>query len=197
MRYLPWLLLAPLLTGCPGEMLICGVNWDICEGTLGDDDDDDAERDFANYDGTEILNIDWTQEQEEAGYFDCTAEWRAQGPNTITDDFNLCPSCDEMWTINLIPLPGTEECLIQGTGIPVEPSYTRKVGLRLDDDTNFTLYRTNFGVGNPLGGSPNDPLGEAGVGAFLGADFTFSGVADPRENGALGYSFWYSGEGTF
>ena len=187
-----------LLGGCPGTLEIWGVNVPIPDGT--GDDDDTADLDFSNYDGTEILNIDWSPEEEADGHFDCRARWRAQGANTTASDLNLCPDCvdgDQVWEVNLIAQPGAEECLNQGTGIDVPGQYARKLAFGLGDGVAFLVYRTAFSVQEPLGDSVNDPLAEAGVGAFLGTEFTWSGDSTPMVNEQLRYSFFFSGEGQF
>jgi len=184
------------LAGCPGSLDIWGVDVPI-PGSGDDDDDDDAQRDYSNYDGAEYLNIVWTPEEIADGHFDCDAEWRAQGPNTVTDDGNLCPECDEIWTVTLVAQPGAATCLQQGTGIEAPNSYQRKVGVRLGEGVAFDVFRTAFGVNRPLGESPNDPLASAGVGAFQGAEYTWSGVDFPVANNQRGYSFYFSGEGNF
>lgn len=184
-----------LLGGCPGTLEIWGVNVPIPDGT--GDDDDTADLDFSNYDGTEILNIDWSPEEEADGHFDCLAEWRAQGPETTGDDSNLCPQCEFVWRITLVAQPGADECLQQGTGIDVPAQYTRKVGIVRSDTFNFTVHRTGFDTGSPLGDSENEPLDRAGLGAFSGTAYTWSGVDSPVENDQLGYEFFFSGEGQF
>lgn len=190
------ILSATLLTvGCPGTLEIWGVNVPIPDGT--GDDDDTASIVWDNYDGIEILNIDWSPEEEADGHFDCLAEWRAQGPETTLDDDNLCTACDHIWEISMIAQPGAEECLQQGTGIDVPGSYVRKVGFELSDSVDFLVWRTTFAVQEPLGSSPNEPLAEAGIGAFQGTEYTWSGIDTPMENDQLGYSFFFSGEGQF
>lgn len=187
------LLLGP---GCHGTLEIWGVNVPI-PGGGGGDDDDAAVFDWSNYDGTEILNIDWTPEEEADGHFDCLAEWRAQGPETSGSDSNLCPECEFVWQVSLVAQPGADECLQQGTGIAAPNQYTRKVGLLRGDGVEFTVFRTSYSVGSPLGNSENDPLQDAGVGAFQGTEYTWSGQDSPVSNDQLGYSFFYSGEGQF
>ncbi|MCO4768662.1 MAG: hypothetical protein KDA24_01435 [Deltaproteobacteria bacterium] len=188
-----------VLAGCPGSLLICGVNWDECGDTFGtgDDDDDGVVRDFANYDGVEYLNIDWDAEAEADGQFDCEAEFRAQGPRTLLDDQNLCPDCDEIWTVTLVAENGVDDCLGQGTGIDAPASYERKIGLIQGEGVSFEIHRSAFSRQSPLGSSPNEPLVFAGVGAFQGADYTWSGIETPVENDNLGYVFFFSGEGNF
>ncbi len=197
--FLVLLPVALLLGGCPGSLLICGENWPECTDGfgIGDDDDLSGDPDFSNFDGTEYLNIDWDAEAEADGQFDCEAEFRAQGPRTLVDDQNLCPTCDEIWTVTLVAEDGVEECLSQGTAIDAPASYERKVGLRLEEGVAFTVFRTAFSIQDPLGGSENDPLIEAGVGAFQGTEYTWSGIADPVENENRRFAFYFSGEGDF
>jgi hypothetical protein len=185
--------------GCQGTLLICGVNWDECSDAIGGggDDDDDVERDFSNYDGVEYLNIVWDAEAIADGQFNCEAEFRAQGPRTLLDDQNLCPTCDEIWTVTLQAQPNVSDCLGQGTAIDAPASYERKVGLRMGDGVEFTVFRTTFSQQRPLGDSPNDTLSMAGVGAFQGAEYTWSGIDTPVETESRGYVFFYSGEGSF
>ncbi len=188
--------IATLFTaGCPGTLEIWGVNVPI-DGSSGDDDDTGS-IDWANYDGTELLNIDWSPEEEADGHFDCLAEWRAQGAETTLDDDNLCPECDHIWETNMVAQPGAEECLQQGTGIDVPGSYVRKVGFELSDGVDFIVWRTTFSVQEPLGSSANEPLAEAGIGAFQGTEYTWSGLDTPMDNDQLGYEFFFSGEGQF
>lgn len=194
-----------LTTGCPGSLLICGVNWDECGDGFGGtgDDDDDVVRDFSNYDGVEYLNVDWDPEAEANGQADCLAEFRAQGPRTLIDDQNLCPQCDEIWTVTLVaetdPTSETnvDDCLGQGTGIEAPASYERKVGFRMEDGVGFMVFRTTFSLQSPLGESQNAPLDPAGVGAFQGAEYTWSGIDTPLENDNLGFVFFFTGEGSF
>ena len=188
-----------MLAGCPGSLLVCGVNWEACgEGFgTGDDDDDGVVRDFSNYDGVEYLNIDWDAEAEADGQFDCQAEFRAQGPTSFADDQNLCPTCDELWTVTLVAEDGVDECLGQGTAIEAPTSYERKIGMRLGENGAFEVFRTAFSVQEPLGDSPNEPLVFAGVGAFQGAEYTWSGIETSLENDNRGYEFYFSGEGNF
>ena len=190
------LLVAP---GCPGSLLICGVNWDECSDSFGGtgDDDDDVDRDFSNYDGVEYLNIVWDAEAIADGQFNCEAEFRAQGPRTLLDDQNLCPQCDQIWTVTLVADDDVSSCLGQGTGIDAPASYQRKVGLRMDDGVEFSVYRTSFSVQRPLGESENEPLTAAGVGAFQGTEYTWSGINSALENESRGFVFFYSGEGSF
>jgi len=196
-----FLLSASVITtaGCPGSLLICGVNWDECSDGFGtgDDDDDGVDRDFSNYDGVEYLNITWDPEAIADGQFNCQAEFRAQGPRTVTDDQNLCQDCDEIWTVTLVAENGVGDCLGQGTGISAPASYERKVGLVLGEGISFEVHRTAFSVQAPLGESPNDPLSFAGVGAFQGADYTWSGIETPTENENRRFEFHFSGEGNF
>ena len=192
-------------TGCPGSLLICGVNWDECGDGFGGngDDDDDVVRDYSNYDGVEYLNIDWDPEAEADGQDDCLAEFRAQGPRTFIDDQNLCPQCDEIWTVTLVaetnPNAETnvEDCLGQGTGIEAPSSYERKIGFRMEDGVSFSVFRTDFSLQRPLGESENDPLTSAGVGAFQGSEYTWSGIESPVENDNRGFVFFFTGEGSF
>ena len=184
-----------LAAGCPGTLEIWGVNVPLPGGD--DDDDDDTTRDYTNYDGSEYLNVVWTPEEIPDGHFNCEAEWRAQGPNTTTDDANLCADCDEVWSVTLVAQPGASDCLQQGTGIDAPASYERKSGIRLESGVAFDVFRTAFTVNRPLGESANSALQQAGVGAFQGADYTWSGIDAPVENAERGYSFFYSGEGSF
>jgi hypothetical protein len=186
---------ALLAAGCPGTLEIWGVNVPIPDGT--GDDDDTASIVWDNYDGTEILNIDWSPEEEADGHFDCLAEWRAQGAETTLDDDNLCTACDHIWEINMVAQPGADECLQQGTGIDVPGSYVRKVGFELSESIDFLVWRTAFSVQAPLGSSQNEPLAEAGIGAFQGTEYTWSGLDTPMDNDQLGYEFFFSGEGQF
>lgn len=173
------------------------------DSAVGNDDDDSGDDDdtvnivWDNYDGRESLNIDWSPEEEADGHFDCVAEWRAQGVETTLDDGNLCPDCDHIWEIDLVAQPGAAECLQQGTGIEVPGQYVRKVGFELVEGGAIVAWRTSFSVQEPLGTSANDPMAEAGVGAFLGNEFVWSGLDLPLENAQLGYSFFFSGEGQF
>lgn len=199
-RLAPLALAAAMLmlgSGCPGTLEIWGVNVPI-PGSGGGDDDDTADLNFDNFDGTEFLNIKWTPEEIADGHFDCAAEWRSQGPNSTLDDQNLCPECSEIWQVNLVAQPDAEECLNQGTDIDVPGQYTRKVGFALEvGSVSFDVFRTQFSVDSPLGDSENDTLIAAGIGAFNGTEYTWSGTDSPVVNEQLGYSFFFSGEGEF
>jgi hypothetical protein len=184
------------VVGCPGSLELWGVNVPLPGGGGFDDDDDTAPADFSNYDGLEYLNIEWTDDAIAAGHYNCRAVWEAQGPNTLDSDGNLCPECDQIWQMSL-SAEDVEDCLGQGTGITAPTNYTRKVGFRTEGGTAFTVYRTRFSAQSPLGQSQNEPLDEAGIGAFQGAEFTWSGIDSPVVIAELGYSFYYSGEGTF
>ena len=188
-------LAAPLLGGCPGTLKIWGVNVEIPGGPGGDDDDPVA-LDLAHYDGVDILNIDWDEDQAPEGVKDCIAEWRAQGPNTTLDDSDLCSSCDEIWEITLTAQDSADSCL-DATDLEVRQSYVRKIGINWGSGGAFDVYRTGFNASQPMGTSQNDPLTYAGVGAMQGARYTWTGVNDSIERPNRGYSFYYSGEGGF
>ncbi len=99
--------------------------------------------------------------------------------------------------MTLVAEDGVDGCLGQGQEIEVPASYERKIGLRLGDGVAFEVFRTAFSIQQPLGGSPNEPLVFAGVGAFQGAEFTWSGIETPLVNDNRGYEFFFSGEGSF
>ncbi len=176
-----------LCAGCPGTMTIWGLN-----GMGGDDDDssDDLVLDFGQYEGVEYLNIDWAEEQEALGATDCVegGAWAVSGEETTTDDQNLCTACTHIWRITLEPDDEVAECL-DGTGITAQV-LVRRTGIVVLNEQDFTVWRNT--------GSENANLNQVGVGAFSGADFTWSG-RDGFQSEASDQRFYYyfSGEGAF
>ena len=187
-----------LLAGCNGTLTLFGI-----DGFSDDDDDDNPNLDFSVYDGTEWLNIDWSDEEEENGAVDCRAEWTAEGTETTEADQDLCPVCDHIWTITLEfeqapPDTPDRDCLAQGTGVTPPDSYTRRFGLRFLSGNSFVHYRNEFRAANPLGESPGDDLVRVGPGEFIGNEFTWSGFNDDRISSPDGrYEFYFSGSGAF
>jgi hypothetical protein len=156
-----------------------------------DDDDDSAgpNFDFSRYDGTELLNIDWSQLLEETGEQDCFEVFDAFGENTTFDDQNLCPACDEVWAVTLAARDDDLPCL-EGTGLSVLPTYVRRVGIEFGADNAFRYWRNRADSDNPLT--------QHGIGAFQGVEFTWSGSGDDfAEKSDLGFTFFFSGEGEF
>jgi len=179
------------LTGCAGTLLIWGENVPLPDDD--DDDDDGAPNiDLSSYDGVEYLNLDWTQEAEQDGHFDCTEEFSAFGSNTSVTDEALCPDCDAIWTVTLQVEDEDRDCLDQGTDLDVSDTYIRKLGFQFGDGVNFTVYRNTGGV--------DEELEAWGVGAFNGLESTWSGVGVGDYtivNDSLGFDLFFSGEGEF
>ena len=183
------LAVALLLSGCTGTMSIWGVNVLL----PGDDDDDDSgppQLDFSSYDGTEWIAIDWSQQMEEQGRTDCSEMFDAFGTNTTVDDSNLCDACDEVWTITLVADDNDLPCLSGGTGLQVEETYVRKVGIEFLNDIDFDYYRNR--------GDADLPLEQHGIGAFLGVEYTWSGLNGfVEEYPQAGFDLYFEGEGSF
>ncbi len=184
--------LAVLLTGCTGTLDIWGVNVPLPGQGNGDDDDDGAANlDFTQYDGTELINLDWTQQAEGEGHFDCFEAFDTFGDNSLIDDGNLCPTCDEIWAVTLVAQDPTMPCLNQGSGLQVDPTYIRRVGIEFTSDIGFAYHRNR-------GDSDNNALTAHGIGAFQGVEFTWSGIDDYAEEYAeAGFTLFFSGEGEF
>ena len=178
-----------LLAGCTGTLDIWGVNV-LLPGQEGDDDDSaPPDLDFAVYDGDEAIKIDWDQTMEATGKDDCWEWFRAVGQNTFVDDSNLCPYCDEVWTVTLTVDNPAMPCLT-GTGLDVPPAYMRKVGIDFDGAVDFRYFRNRD--------SENDPLEQYGVGAMSGVEYTWSGMAGfIEDHGPDGFQLHYEGEGSF
>ena len=179
------------LSGCVGNLSIWGVNVPLPDGPgTGDDDDGPPDLDFSQYDGVEYLNISWSQQALEQGHVNCAEEYAAFGANTTNDDFNLCPECDEVWTITLVAESPGLPCISDGTDLPFEPTYVRKVGIDFSNSTDFVFHRNRQDA--------DLALEAEGIGAMDGAGFTWSGIGgyiDPNPD--LGYDFFFSGEGGF
>jgi hypothetical protein len=177
------------LAGCTGAMSIWGINVPI-PGDDDDDDDDAPNLDFSHYDGTELINLDWSQEALEQGHFNCVEIFDAFGDNTTLDDGNLCPDCDEVWTITLVRDDEDMECVSQGTGLQIEETYVRKIGIEWIDSVNFRFYRNRQ--------DSDMALDQHGIGAIDGVEFSWSGVdgwSEPYTE--RGFTLWFSGEGEF
>ena len=191
-RTLPFILLTAaslLLAGCTGSMSIWGVNVPL----PGDDDDDDSgppQLDYSSYDGSEWIAIDWSQQMEEQGRTDCSELFDAFGTNTTLDDGNLCDDCDEVWTITLVADDDDLPCVSGGTGLQVEDTYVRKVGIKFHDDIDFDYYRNR--------GNENEVLTQHGIGALDGVDYTWSGLDGyVEEYPQSGFDLYFKGEGSF
>lgn len=178
-----------LLAGCTGALSIWGVNVPL----PGDDDDDDSsppDLDFGSYDGSEWISIDWSQQMEEQGRTDCSELFDAFGTQTTIDDGNLCPECDEVWTITLVADDDDMACLSGGTGLQVEDTYVRKVGIEFLDVIDFRYYRNR--------GNENEPLDQHGIGAMDGVHYTWSGLDGfVEEYPQVGFDLYFKGEGDF
>lgn len=174
-------------SGCSGTLLIWGIN--AGEGVGGDDDDSELppEFDFSRYDGVEYINIDWAQQFEQQGREDCRAPWPTTGTETTSDDQNLCPDCDHIWLVEQEPGEGVEACYAN-TQFSTQPR-ERRVGIEIIDDVNFVFWRNSEDSDNPLA--------EVGEGAFLGSEFTWSGIDDHSQSVGDQFEWWYSGEGEF
>lgn len=180
-----------LLTGCTGSLSIWGVNVPI-PGGPGDDDDSTGspDLDFSQYDGIEYINLDWTQDAEEEGHYDCQEEFDAFGANSTIDDSNLCPQCDEVWTITLVAQDSDLTCLRQGSGIDTPPSYVRRIGIEFSGAIDFEVWRNTE--------DEDFALAPVGVGAFQGIEHTWSGIDGFQiEVPGRGFSYYLSGEGGF
>jgi len=184
-------LLALSLTGCTGALSIWGVNVPLPGQGNGDDDDDDAPNlDFTQYEGTELINLDWTQQAEGDGHADCHERFDAFGGNSTIDDQNLCPTCDEIWALTLAAEDPEMPCLNQGSGLQVAPNYIRRVGIEFTSDIDFRYWRNR--------GDSDNALEAHGIGAFQGVEFTWSGVDGFSEEYAeAGFTLFFSGEGEF
>ncbi len=190
-RHIAMFVAALALSGCSGVLNIWGVNVPI-PGGPGDDDDSTGapELDFSQYDGIEYINLDWTQDAEEEGHFDCQEPFDAFGANSTLDDGNLCPQCDEIWTITLVAQDDDQSCLRQGSGFDVPGSYVRRIGIEFVNAIDFVVWRNSE--------DEDFALNEVGIGAFLGVEHTWSGVDGYQsEVPARGYSWFLSGEGEF
>lgn len=183
--------LAVVATGCTGSLNIWGVNVPLPGQGEGDDDDDGAANlDFTQYNGTELINLDWTQQAEGEGHFDCFEPFDAFGGNSTIDDQNLCPTCDEIWALTMVAQDAEMPCLTQGSGLQVEPTYIRRVGIEFTSDIAFRYHRNR--------GDADNVLEPHGIGAFQGVEFTWSGIDDYAEEYAeAGFTLFFSGEGEF
>ena len=174
------------LGGCVGTLEIWGVNRPLSSDD--DDDDDVPDIDFSDYNGDEFLNVRWDKEQAQAGYFDCQEAFAVTG--TEEDVGSECPFCDVVWAVTLDLIDLSAPCLSQGTDLDVAPSYNRIIGMEFHREGPFSFYRSTADSGSELG--------QVGVGAFNGTDFTWSGVGDWEEPfSASGFTLFYSGEGSF
>ncbi|GEM_PF-1630939 len=196
-----------MLGGCAGTLDIWGISICVdgtvppCDGSGGDDDDAIGPGlDLSVFDAVEWLNIGWTPEAIADGHFDCKEAWEAEGEEDTENAAELCEVCDYVWLVTLTHAPelGDEGCLLQGTDITIEQSYTRRIGLRETGGGEFVMYRNEFRPSAPLGESEDDPMRKVGVGAFRGADWTFAGEdTDITAVPGAEYSFFFSGEGSF
>lgn len=181
--------MAVLMTGCAGLLDIWGVNHPL-PGADDDDDDDDngANFDFSQYEGTELINIDWSQQLEETGEQDCFEVFDAFGGASTVDDADLCPACDHIWTITLAARDDDLPCL-EGTDLDVTATYIRRVGIEFGEGIEFNYWRNR---------DSDLSLDAHGIGAFQGVEFTWSGIDGfAEEHPDLGYTLFFSGEGEF
>ena len=179
-------LVAALVAGCPGRLEF----W-MLGSSIGDDDDNGLQLDYSSFEGVEFVNIDWDQEAWPQGVDDCEADWHALGVDSTSDDQDLCPNCDQIWSVQLTALSGADSCL-QGTALPEPADITVRVGFEFLDALPhlFTVWRA---VGDA-------PLVSVGVGAIdeARAEFTWSGQDSYRNDGEIiGYEWFLSGEGSF
>jgi hypothetical protein len=184
------LALAPLLAGCTGSLSIWGVNVPL-PGDEGDDDDSSPPQlDFSEYDGSEWITIDWSQQMEEQGRVDCVELYRVFGDNSTVDDFNLCDDCDEIWNVTLAADDNDLPCLTGGTGLDVPATYNRKVGIDFDNSMDFDYYRNLD--------DQDDVLEQIGIGAIDGVEYTWSGLDGfIEEHPQVGFDVYFKGEGSF
>ena len=181
-----------LLAGCTGMLSIWGVNVPLPDGPGDDDDSGPPQLDFSSYDGSEWIAIDWSQQMEEQGRTDCSELFDAFGTNTTVDDSNLCPVqvCDEVWTITLVAADDELSCLRGGTGLQVEETYVRKVGIDFDGSIDFDYYRNR--------GDADTALTQHGIGAMDGVEYTWSGLDGfVEEYPQAGFDLYFKGEGSF
>jgi hypothetical protein len=162
-------------------------------GTLGGgdtkvDDDDDGPH------GGGQGNIDWDQKTAPLGTSDCREGFQVSGEETTEEDGALCPECDVIWTVTLeadssLNDPPDLDCLAESTGLVFPDVFQRRVGMTFSE-VYFTYYQHL---------DPDDePLGAAGVGAFLGTEFTWSGRRDHSVEDSDGFfTSYHAGSGAF
>ncbi len=173
------------LQGCPGDLSI------LLGGSNSDDDDTGPELNYDSFEGVEFVNIDWDQETRPQGVEDCHADWYALGTDATVDNQELCPDCGQIWSVELTPLSGADDCL-QGTALAEPEAMVVRLGFQFVPEAPnvFTIWRS-------LG---DEPMSGVGVGAIneASAEFTWSGQESFRNDGALiGYEWFLSGEGRF
>ena len=163
-RFLAVMTLALFAAGCHGTLVLYGY-----------DDDDSAqggELDLSGFSGTESLNIDWDQVAEDQGRVDCAAPFDVDGDIDTEDAQDLCPDCEHIWRVTVVPQPGASDCL-EGTGFNATAGI-RHYGMEPQLDGAFVLWRSREqdGALEPFG---DGDLQDTGF-------FSWSGAGDHHED---------------